>query len=196
MRTPDLDARLRIVHHMSDLGIHTANIGFAAASATVFRTIVALGREIRNHKLTVRPACVGRTTLGDMEAIVRAADEVGIPFEACCFIGSSEIRRAIEDWDLNRMLRHTEEAVRFAVDRGLPVMYVTEDTTRARPETLVRIYKTAIRCGARRICACDTVGHSTPAACAASSSSCESSRTSRERTSRSTGTVITTGGSR
>ena len=41
-------------------------------------------------------------------------------------------------------------------------MYVTEDTTRAAPDTLKRLYGTAIECGARRICLADTVGHATP----------------------------------
>ena len=44
----------------------------------------------------------------------------------------------------------------------MPVMYVTEDTTRADPETLRALYTTAIRCGAKALCVCDTVGHSTP----------------------------------
>jgi 2-isopropylmalate synthase len=48
------------------------------------------------------------------------------------------------------------------VKEGLPVMYVTEDTSRAHPETLRRLYTTAIRCGARRLCVTDTVGHATP----------------------------------
>src|SRR5260370_15320753 len=41
-------------------------------------------------------------------------------------------------------------------------MYVTEDTTRARPETLKALYGAAIACGAGRICLADTVGHATP----------------------------------
>jgi isopropylmalate/homocitrate/citramalate synthase len=60
------------------------------------------------------------------------------------------------------MLRATEETVTFAVENGLPVMYVTEDTTRATPEVVKALYRTAIECGARRICVCDTVGHATP----------------------------------
>jgi isopropylmalate/homocitrate/citramalate synthase len=39
---------------------------------------------------------------------------------------------------------------------------VTEDTTRARPETLRKLYTTAIECGARRVVLTDTVGHATP----------------------------------
>jgi isopropylmalate/homocitrate/citramalate synthase len=42
------------------------------------------------------------------------------------------------------------------------VMFVTEDTTRADPETLTKLYEVAIGCGAKRICASDTVGHATP----------------------------------
>src|SRR3989449_1935862 len=41
-------------------------------------------------------------------------------------------------------------------------MYVTEDTTRARPETLKALYRAAIDCGATRICLADTVRHATP----------------------------------
>ena len=60
------------------------------------------------------------------------------------------------------MLQHTREAVTFAVAHGLAVMYVTEDTVRAHPATLRRLFLTAIECGAKRLCLCDTVGHATP----------------------------------
>src|SRR5208282_3868500 len=48
------------------------------------------------------------------------------------------------------------------VSLGLEVMYVTEDTSRCDPETVKRLYSTAIACGARAICICDTAGHATP----------------------------------
>ena len=41
-------------------------------------------------------------------------------------------------------------------------MYVTEDTTRAFPETIKKLYTTAINCGASHIILTDTVGHATP----------------------------------
>jgi 2-isopropylmalate synthase len=46
-------------------------------------------------------------------------------------------------------------------------MYVTEDTTRATPDSLRQLYATAIRAGAKRVCIADTVGHATPAGAAA-----------------------------
>jgi 2-isopropylmalate synthase len=42
-------------------------------------------------------------------------------------------------------------------------MYVTEDTTRSRPETLQRLYQLAIDMDVERLCISDTVGHATPA---------------------------------
>ena len=52
--------------------------------------------------------------------------------------------------------------MKFAVSLGLEVMYVTEDTTRCDPETIKRLYSTAIDCGAHAIVICDTAGHATP----------------------------------
>src|SRR5207244_1769177 len=83
--------------------------------------------------------------------------------EAATFIGSSPIRQYAEDWTLDRIVQSTVEGVTYAVKHGLPVMYVTEDTTRAKPEALKALYGAAIDCGATRICLADTVGHATPA---------------------------------
>jgi 2-isopropylmalate synthase len=48
------------------------------------------------------------------------------------------------------------------VKNELPVMFVTEDTTRATPENIKALYQTAVRCGARRVTIADTVGHAVP----------------------------------
>ena len=82
--------------------------------------------------------------------------------EAATFIGSSPIRQYVENWSLDRLLQLTEDAVTCAVRHDLPVLFVTEDTTRAAPETVRALYTAAIRAGAKRICVCDTVGHVTP----------------------------------
>jgi 2-isopropylmalate synthase len=110
----------------------------------------------------VRPNCAARTVIADIRPIAEISQKVGIAIEACTFIGSSPIRQYTEDWSLEMMLRATEEAVTFAVGEGLPVMYVTEDTVRAHPDTLRQLFETAIRSGASRLCLCDTVGHATP----------------------------------
>jgi 2-isopropylmalate synthase len=147
---------------MDGLGIHTADIGLPGAGPRAERDVRALAREIASARLRIAANCAARTVRADIEPIARITQETGVPIEACTFIGSSPIRQYAEDWTLDRMLRATEDAVRFAVAEGLSVMYVTEDTTRARPDVLERLYRLAIDCGARRICLADTVGHATP----------------------------------
>jgi 2-isopropylmalate synthase len=98
----------------------------------------------------------------DIRPIADIVQATGLEIEAATFLGSSSIRQFAEDWSLDFLLRTTEKAVKFAAGLGLPVMYVTEDTTRARPDVINRLYTTAIECGARAIVVCDTVGHVTP----------------------------------
>ncbi len=159
---PPIATKRKILRAMDGLGIDTADVGLPGAGPRAVADVRALCREIVEGRLTVRPNCAARTMVRDVEPIARIAQEVGIPIEACLFIGSSAIRQYAEDWTIDILLRHTEEAVAFAVKEGLQVMYVTEDTTRAHPDTLRRLYTTAIACGAKRICVTDTVGHATP----------------------------------
>ncbi len=162
VRDPAIEIKLQILHLMHELGIHAADLGLPGASERQKRDVARLAREIRDQRLAIFPNCAARTLVSDIAPICDVADEVGIPIEVACFIGSSPIRQYAEEWDLDGMLRHTEQAVGYAVSRGMPVMYVTEDTTRAHPETIRRLYTTAIENGARRICVCDTVGYVTP----------------------------------
>jgi 2-isopropylmalate synthase len=126
-----------------------------------------LAREIAGQRLHVKANCAARTVIADIRPVVEIAQRAGLPIECCTFIGSSPIRHYAEGWSLDNLLRLTEEAVGFAVREGLPVMYVTEDTTRASPGTLRQLYSTAIRAGASRVCVADTVGHAIPSGAAA-----------------------------
>jgi 2-isopropylmalate synthase len=159
---PPVEKKIELLHLMDALGIDTADIGLPGAGGTHAAGVERLAREIAEKKLRIRPNCAARTHRNDITPIVEISQRTGIPIEACTFIGSSPIRFYAEDWTLDKLLRLTEDAVSFAVGEGLPVMYVTEDTTRADPETIRALYTTAIRAGARAVCVCDTVGHSTP----------------------------------
>lgn len=159
---PPIDAKLRLLQLMDALGIHSADIGLPGAGPRAVHDVERLARSIVENGLAIRPNCAARTLRADVAPIAEISQRVGIAIEACTFIGSSAIRQYAEDWTLERMLRATEEAVTFAIQEGLPVMYVTEDTTRAHPETLKALYRCAIAAGAARICLADTVGHATP----------------------------------
>jgi isopropylmalate/homocitrate/citramalate synthase len=159
---PQVEQKIELLHLMDALGIDTADIGLPGAGGTHAAGVELMAREIAEKKLKIRPNCAARTHRNDILPIVEISQRVGIPIEACTFIGSSAIRFFAEDWTLDKLLKMTEDAVTFAVGEGVPVMYVTEDTTRANPETIRALYTTAIRCGAKALCVCDTVGHSTP----------------------------------
>ena len=167
VRCPSIEEKLHILHLIDRLGIDTANIGLPGAGAQVAKDVERLAREIVDRRLQVRANCAARTVIADIRPVVEISQRVGMPIECCTFIGSSPVRQYAEGWSLDQLLRLTEEAIGFAVREGLPVMYVTEDTTRAHPDTLRQLYSTAIRSGASRVCVADTVGHAIPSGAAA-----------------------------
>ena len=161
VRNPPLEVKKRLLHLMDELAIDSADIGLPGASAQARESVVALAKETTRLR-HLKPNCAIRTHPDDVRGAIEAATESGVAIEACAFIGSSPIRRFAEDWTLDTMLKSVETSVAALAKAGLPVMFVTEDTTRADPETLVRLYDTAIGLGAKRICVSDTVGHATP----------------------------------
>jgi 2-isopropylmalate synthase len=160
--SPSIDDKLKILHLIAELGIEAADIGLPGAGPHVAADVLRLAREIVDAKLAIAPNCAARTVIADIQPIVDISQQVGMPIEVAAFIGSSPIRQYAEGWTMDRMLELSEKAVAFAVGQGLPVMFVTEDTTRAAPEDLRRLYTAAVEAGARRVCVADTVGHSTP----------------------------------
>ena len=159
---PSIEQKIEILHLMHELGIHTANIGLPGAGPRAVADVERLAREIRDAGLKTGANCAARTLAHDIDPVADVVQRIGIPIECCTFIGSSPIRQYAEGWDVEWILDTSVKAVGYAVSLGLPVMYVTEDTTRARPETLKRLYTAAIEAGASRICLADTVGHATP----------------------------------
>jgi 2-isopropylmalate synthase len=159
---PPVERKIELLHLMDALGIDTADIGLPGAGGTHAAGVELLAREIVEQKLRIRPNCAARTHRNDITPIAEISQRAGIAIEACTFIGSSPVRFYAEEWTLEKLLRLTEDAVGYAVSEGLPVMFVTEDTTRADPKVIRALYTAAIRAGARAVCVCDTVGHSTP----------------------------------
>ena len=159
---PSIEEKIQILHLMEDLGIDTVNIGLPGAGPRAYTDTEALAREIVRCRMKIRPNCAARTHVNDIRPVAEISQRAGIAIEAATFLGSSPIRRLVEDWTVEHLQRTTEDAVKFAVAEGLQVMYVTEDTTRTDAETVKSLYTTAIRCGARAIVLCDTVGHAEP----------------------------------
>ena len=162
VRDPDIEHKLRFLHLADQLGVASLDLGLPGAGPRAAADVERLAIEIRDRRLRIRPLCAARTLEVDIRPVVEISQRVGIPIEVATFIGSSPIRQYAEGWTTELMVDNTRKAVRFAHQHQLPVLYVTEDTTRAQPQTLRRLFGTAIEEGAERVAVCDTVGHSTP----------------------------------
>jgi len=162
VRQPCIEEKQAFLRLLPRIGVTAADIGYAGASATALSDVVVLARTIEEEKLGIAPNCAGRTHRADIDPIVEAQQLSGVAIQAALFIGSSAIRQWVEGWDLDGLKRTIHDAVSYAHRQGLEVMFVTEDTTRARPEDLGPIYLAAVEAGASRLCISDTVGHATP----------------------------------
>jgi 2-isopropylmalate synthase len=162
VRDPSIAEKLAVLHLMEALGINSLDLGLPGAGPRAVESVEALAREIVQHKLKIKANCAARTHENDIRPIAEIVQRTGLNIEAATFIGSSPIRRYTENWTDDFLLQTTEKAVKYGVSLRLDVMYVTEDTTRCDPETVKRLYSTAINCGARAIVICDTAGHATP----------------------------------
>jgi isopropylmalate/homocitrate/citramalate synthase len=162
VRNPTIDEKIGILHHMNALGIDTADIGLPGAGPHVARDVERLARAIAEGKLAIRANCAARTMVADIKPIAEIQQRTGVPIECGAFIGSSPIRQYAEGWSIDFLRKCTEEALTFAAREHVDVMYVTEDTTRADPESLRVLFTTAVQAGAKRLCMADTVGHATP----------------------------------
>jgi len=160
--SPTIEQKLELLHLMDALRIDTADIGLPGAGLHVQVQVERLAREIVEKKMAIQAYCAARTVAADILPIVEISQRVGLKIEIAAFIGSSPIRQYAEGWDIKKMVKLTEDAVTLGVKNDCPVLYVTEDTTRANPDDLAAMYGAAIQAGASRICVCDTVGHATP----------------------------------
>src|SRR5499427_4151570 len=162
VKDPSIEEKIEILHLMEALGINSLNLGLPGAGPRAVEHVTALAREIVTHKMRIRANCAARTHENDIRPIAEIVQKTGMRIEAATFIGSSPIRRYTEGWTDDFLVQTTDKAVKYAVSLGLDVMYVTEDTSRCDPQTVKRLYATAIECGAHAICICDTAGHATP----------------------------------
>jgi len=159
---PKQSDKIELIHLMDQIGIHVADVGLPGSSKRNYDDVLAICQEVAKNKLKIRMAVAGRTVASDIAPMIEIAQKVGMPLEVYTFIGSSPIRQLAEAWDLAAIAKKSADAIDVAVKAGLPTCYVTEDTTRSRPEVLATLFKNAIDHGATRLCLSDTVGHATP----------------------------------
>lgn len=162
VRDPDIAAKRDLIHRLARLGVDAVDLGMPGAGPKSLAAVRALMVEIRDHRLSIYPQVAVRTMEADLAQVAEIQQRVGIALEAGAFLGSSPIRMDVEGWNLAFLVDAARKAVAFCRRHEVPVMMVTEDSTRARPEVLRGIYGAALEEGAQAICLSDTCGHATP----------------------------------
>lgn len=162
VNNPPIDKKIEILRLMERMGVQKVDLGLPGGGPHHREHIDALLNAIVTEKMRIRPGCAVRTVVSDIEPVVDLMQKHGIAIQASAFLGTSPIRQFVEGWDLDHLVATMEKAVQFAVSHKIPVMFVTEDTTRSAPRDIEVIYTRAIELGARAICVADTVGHATP----------------------------------
>ena len=95
---PSIEDKIRLLHLMDQLGIHTANIGLPGAGPRAVEAVTALAKEVIDAGLSIDVNCAARTVVADVRPVVEISQQVGRPIEVCTFIGSSPIRQYAEEW--------------------------------------------------------------------------------------------------
>lgn len=158
---PSIDQKVELLRLMERLGINHVDLGLTGAGDQHCRHIDTLLGAIVQERMKILPSCAVRTVVSDIEPIDRLQQKHGISIRADAFLGTSPIRQFVEGWDLADLVLKMEQALGWATAHTIPVMFVTEDTTRSRPEDIKFLYSRAIELGAEHICVCDTCGHAT-----------------------------------
>ena len=161
-RNPTIEQKIELIDYMEKLGIQKVDLGLPGAGPFHIQHIDSMLSHMNENSYELRPGCAVRTVVSDIEPLVELQAKHETQIQASAFLGTSPIRQYTEGWDMQRILSTAEKAVTFAVDNDIPVMFVTEDTTRSKPDEIKQVYTRAIELGADRICICDTCGHVTP----------------------------------
>ena len=161
-RNPSIEEKIELIDFMERLGIQKVDLGLPGAGPFHIEHIDAMLQHMGDNEYSIRPGCAVRTVVSDIEPLVELQAKHEREIQASAFLGTSPIRQFAEGWTMEKILSTAESAVTFAVENDIPVMFVTEDTTRSKPEEIKEIYSRAIELGADRICICDTCGHVTP----------------------------------
>ena len=161
-RNPTIEQKIELLTFMENLGIQKVDLGLPGAGPYHLEHIDAMLSHITENDFKIRPGAAVRTLMNDIEPLVELQAKHGTPIQASAFLGTSPIRQYTEGWTVEKLLTTMEKPVSFAIENDVQVMFVTEDTTRSKPEDVRIIYQRAMEMGVRRLCICDTCGHVTP----------------------------------
>ncbi len=151
------EEKVELAKLLDEIGCDILNCGIPAISQGEQQSIKAIADEGLEHASIMGAA---RTVRSDIDAVLKADCDECVPFIACSDVHLEHKLKTTRD----ECVEMAVDAVEYAVDHGLKTTFVTEDTVRADPEFVARLYKAAIEAGAERVLFSDTVGVMTPPA--------------------------------
>jgi 2-isopropylmalate synthase len=162
VKDPDIGQKQEILRLTASLGIDAVDLGLPGAGPRAVADVTALIEFAEREKLGIEYACAARTHKADIDAVADIAQKTGKSITVYAFLGSSPIRLYAENWSVELLVERTVMAADLCRAHGLPMTFVTEDTTRTPPRILDRLFRVAVDHGVQRLCLCDTVGHAVP----------------------------------
>jgi len=159
---PSLKEIMPYVHALSHVGIDRMTVGiFPGESEIVNSTIKQILRSLDRELPHITPIVL---CLATSESLKWTLDckEINPKLEALVFMGSSPIRRLVQNWSMGFILKQMELIISQATSKGLPVIGATEHTTQTPPDELESIIKIQVNSGASSFCIADTVGIARP----------------------------------
>ncbi|KAJ1964242.1 2-isopropylmalate synthase (Alpha-isopropylmalate synthase) (Alpha-IPM synthetase), partial [Dispira parvispora] len=164
-----LEQKLVIARELSQMGVHTIEVGFPASSIQAFETCRRIAKEVGN-------SMEGRQHLGKppvMGVLCRTLEsDIRRGYEAAQGAHEIQLRLFIATSDVHlkhklritreECLRRVRDSVRFAKTLSPNIAFGAEDSSRTDPQFLLQVNQTAIDEGATAIVYADTVGSSVP----------------------------------
>ena len=148
------EKKFEIANKLADIGIDVIEVGSAAASEGERDSI----RLISDAGLSAEICTYVRALHHDIDfAADYGADSVHLVVPVSDLHIIKKMRKTRE-----QVAKMAYDAVEYAKSRGLIVELSGEDASRADQAFLQEIFSEGVRCGADRLCFCDTVGLLTP----------------------------------
>ena len=151
--------KLRMAHHLAELGVDIMEAGFPIASQGDFDAVDAVSREFP----WMQVAALSRSCTLDVERAAKSLANARRP-RIHTFIATSDIHlkfklRKSREQVLDEAVAAVELARRYVDD----VEFSAEDATRTDPDYLEEVSRAVVAAGARTVNLPDTVGYSVPA---------------------------------
>jgi len=159
---PTCREMLPYVEALSELGIDRMTVGiYPGDSRRVDSTIQELLGELDKNFPHITPIVLCLANPNSLKWTLKCK-EINPNLQALVFMGSSPVRRLVQNWSMDFILNQMGNTIKEATRDGLTVIGATEHTTQTPPNDLEDIIKTQMDNGATGFCIADTVGIARP----------------------------------